>query len=176
LSRSAARLGDDSQVPRGGRPVGWEISPAEEAKLQAAFTETAKAVGEAFAVAVGLYGCEVRGPRFGTNPDDPVSRFVSWWVDIPSPYEDLSCELDLLSNSGEPEVSGRIAVWKYIGRGFSDNDDLWRSDNLPVESPTAAAATLRQVGADLVRQCGSLELRPYFARETAPGEQVDAGV
>jgi hypothetical protein len=156
--------------------MGWDRPSHEESALRAAFAETTQAVGGAFAQATGRFGCPLRGPRLGTNPDDTVSRWVEWWLDIPSPFEAVSCELNLLVSSDGPEVFGRIAVWRYIGRGFSDNDDLWRSGDILVESPAAAAAALRQVGAELVRQCGLLDLRPYLASKTSePGSVLSSG-
>lgn len=148
--------------------MGWDRLSHEEPALQAAFAKTAESVGKAFIRAVSRHGYQVRGPRFGTNPNDPVSRYVEWWLDIPTPFDSMSCELGLLPSSDGSEVSGRIAVWKYIGRGFSDNDDLWRSPDILVESPAAAIAALRSVGADLVRQCRRLDLRPYLLSDDAP--------
>jgi hypothetical protein len=143
--------------------VVWDHLAQEEPALQAAFAETVQAVGEAFAQAVGRFGCPVRGPQLRTNPNESVSRWAEWWLDIPSPFDAMSCELNLLATSDGPEVSGRIAVWRYLGRGFNDDDDLWRSADILVESPAEAAAALRQVGAELARQCGLLDLRPYLA-------------
>lgn len=143
--------------------MSWVASAGQDAMLQAAYLETAEAVGRAFARAVEACGAAVREPRFETNPNDPVSRYVEWWLELPAPYDSMSCELNLLVSSESPEVFGRIAAWKYLGHGVSDNEDLWRSDDIAVHSPEAAAAALRTVGAELVRQCDRLDLRPYFA-------------
>jgi hypothetical protein len=149
----------------GGHPMNWNHSPEDESALQAAFVEIAQSVGQAFIQAVGRFGYVVDGPLFGHNPDEKVSRWVSWWIDIPSPYESMSCEMDMLVSSDGAEVSGRIATWRYIAHGYSDSDDVWRADDILVESPAAAIAAFRQVGEELVRQCGSLDLGLYVVGE-----------
>ncbi|MBL8812481.1 MAG: hypothetical protein JNM43_20120 [Planctomycetaceae bacterium] len=155
--------------------MSWENLDAEGKPLQAVLMEVTQSVGSAFMQAVGRYGYHVEAPRFGTNPNDPISCYVEWWLEIPAPYELMSCELQLLATADGPEVSARIAVWRYLGKGISLDVDVWRSADVIVESPSAAAAELQRVGAELVRQCKLLDLATYLGASSAlPESSVES--
>lgn len=127
--------------------------------LNAAYAEAAAAVGEAFSRALVRHGKPAAPPKFGTNPNDTISRYVEWWLDLPGPHDSLSCEMSLLDCSDGPEVDGRIALWRYLGHGFSDHDDLWCAETIMVRTPAEAANAIRAVASDLVRHCDRLDLR-----------------
>ncbi len=146
----------------------WQSTTAEESELQRTFMETAGAVGEAFCQVVGQFGYASDEPIFGKNPNDDISRWVTWWISLPDTYESMSCELDLLDSCDGPEVFGRIAVWRYLGKGVSLDDDLWRSENISVSTALEAAQAFRQVGTELVRQCTLLDFRPYLPARDKP--------
>lgn len=137
------------------------VSQAEP-DLQAAFAEAERVVGAAFSRVVGRSACPPPA-KLGKNPDEAVSQWVEWWVEIPAPFESLSCEVLLLLTHDGPEVSGKIAAWKYLGHGFSDDAAVWEFEAQMVESPAAATAAVRRVTAELARQLGTLDLRPYLA-------------
>jgi|GEM_PF-3946351 len=127
--------------------------------LSEAYAEAAAAVGEAFARALVRHGKAAPPPKFGTNPNDAISRYVEWWLDLPGRYDSLSCEMSLLDCSDGPEVDGRIALWRYLGHGFSDHDDLWCAETIVVQTPAEAANAIRAIASDLVRRCDRLDLR-----------------
>lgn len=145
--------------------MGWAPEADDESGLNAAFAEADQALTAAFAAAVRPLGPPYRSMGSGKGPNCPVTRCVEWWVKLPGPgrYDSLSCEVNLLVTSDGPEVSGRIAAWRSLGRGVSDNDDLWRVDEIRVDSPAAAAAAVRRVAADVVHHLGRLDLGPYLA-------------
>ena len=139
----------------------------DEPEFAAAFAEAERSMGEAFAQAVGRYGYKLEEPYEGTNPHESVSRWTEWWVSsIPDPYDSLSCELWLLQTDEGPEVSGKIAVWKYLGRGCSDDTPLWQTQEQIVTSPAQAAAAIRQISAELVRQLVVVDLGPFLVGES----------
>jgi hypothetical protein len=135
----------------------------DEPELAAAFAEAQQAIGEAFAQAVGRFGYPLKEPYDGKNPHESISRWIEWWVgSISDPFDSLSCELWLLCTDEGPEISGKVAIWKYLGRGCSDDTPLWQAQEQIVESPAQAAAVIRQTSAELVRQLGLIDLRPYL--------------
>lgn len=139
----------------------------DEPELAAAFAEAQLAIGEAFAQAVGRYGFSPPAPRIGENPHEQVTRFLEWWVgEIPDPYDSLSCELWLLYTDEGPEISGKVAVWKYLGRGCSDDTPLWQAQEQIVESPAQAAAVIRQTSTELVGQLAVIDLGPFLVGES----------
>jgi hypothetical protein len=93
-----------------------------------------------------------------------------------APYERFDCELDLGESVAGRAVVGWIGVARYVGKGASLDDDLYRSPDYEVDSPLAAAAAVRSVAAEMAAQLGRLDLRPYLAGKTAePGGAADLG-
>ncbi len=143
----------------------WEPRAEEQPDLDAAFAEAERTVGEAFARAVERFGVIPRGPQFGTNPNESISRWIEWWIDLADPYDSMSCEVMLLNSTDGPEISARIAVWRYLGKGVNDSDNLWHSGDIRVGTPSQAATALREATEELVRQLATLDLTPYFRGE-----------
>ncbi len=140
----------------------WEPRGEEQAELDAAFAEAERTVGTAFARAVQPFGVTPRAPQYGSNPNESISRWVEWWLDLADPYDSLSCELLLLEDPEGPFVSARVAVWRYLGHGFSDSDDLWHSGEHRVGTPGQAAMVLRASSEALARQLAELDLSQFF--------------
>ncbi len=140
----------------------WEPRAEEQPELDAAFADAERTVGEAFARAVQSFGVAPRAPRFGSNPNESINRWIEWWLDLADPYDAMSCEVILLDDSEGPFASVRVAVWRYLGHGFSDFDDLWHSGVHRVGTPGQAAMVLRASSEALVRHLATLDLSPYF--------------
>ncbi len=140
----------------------WEPRVEEQAELDAAFAEAERAVGSAFARAVQPFGVVPREPLHGTNPNESISRWIEWWLNLADPHDAMSCEVLLLDDTEGPFVSARVAVWTYLGRGANDSVDFWHSGEIRVGSPGEAVAAVRTASAGLVRRLAELDLSPCF--------------
>lgn len=140
----------------------WEPRVEKQAELDAAFAEAERSVGSAFARAVQPFGIVPAEPLYGTNPNESISRWIEWWLNLADPHDAMSSEVLLLDDTEGPFVSARVAVWTYLGRGVNDSVDLWHSGEIRVGSPGEAAAAVQTASAGLVRRLAELDLSPYF--------------
>jgi hypothetical protein len=124
---------------------------------------------------------------FGFHPPAAeVEQFrpdkARWWLGyqlwLPyerlAPYERFDCELDLGESTGGRVVVGWIDVERYVGKGATLDEELYRSPDYEVDSPAAAAAAIRTVAAEMARQLGRLDLRQYLTGKAAgPSAEAD---
>jgi hypothetical protein len=157
----------------------WSLPVGELPDLLSAFADAEALIHPAFAAAVGPFGFSAPPPEIDRFRPDRAEWRIGWWLYLPdhlAPYEAVRCELDLGAWDSGREVCGWIGVDRYVGHGATVDDELWRSVERPVGSPSSAAAAVRAVAGELVEQLGRVDLRRYLAAKPAePGGPPDPG-
>ena len=154
----------------------WQPTADQLSDLLAALADAERVVGRALARTAARHA-HLLGPRavhMVRQEFQPARAtwWAIWWIDLPrraAPYEELRCDLDLSPAPGRAaaELCGWIDLWRYVGRGETADDEVWRSAAHLVASPAAAAAAARGVAADLAERLGRLDLGPYLGGGTA---------